>query len=129
MVKLPLETLALWRARLSAVFLLLCLVFAHFLCLLLPVLIALYFLLFFWYYPKLFKSYQISIEAKRLILCYGVLLYRQKVCLFDKNPVIYAFSTPFARLFKLELVMLRTTYGFIMLPEVELGEVCKYVQV
>ena len=127
MVKLPLETLALWRARLSAVFLLLCVVFARFLCLLLPVLVALYLLLFFWYYPKLFKSYQISIEAKRLILCYGVLLYRQKVCLFDKNPVIYAFSTPFARLFKLELVMLRTTYGFIMLPEVELGEVCKYV--
>ena len=127
MVKLPLETLALWRARLSAVFLLLCVVFARFLCLLLPVLVALYLLLFFWYYPKLFKSYQMSIEAKRLILCYGVLLYRQKVCLFDKNPVIYAFSTPFARLFKLELVMLRTTYGFIMLPEVELGEVCKYV--
>lgn len=129
MVKLPLKTLALWRARLSAVFLLLCVAFAHFLCLLLPVLIALYFLLFFWYYPKLFKSYQISIEAKRLILCYGVLFCRQKVCFFEKAPVIYAFSTPLARLFKLELVILRTTYGFIMLPEVKLGEVCKYVQV
>lgn len=129
MVKLPLETLALWRARLSAVFLLLCVVFARFLCLLLPVLVALYLLLFFWYYPKLFKSFKISFQENGLILCYGVLLCRQKVCFFENAPVIYAFSTPLARIFKLELVMLRTTYGFITLPEVELGVVCKYVQV
>lgn len=129
MVKLPLKTLVLWRARLFAVCLLLCVALAHFLCVLLPVLIIAYLLLFFWYLPALFKSFEVSFEEKRLILCYGVLLRRQKICFFDRPPAIYAFSTPLARILGSELVILRVTYGFIIPPETECGRFCENVQV
>lgn len=129
MVRLPLKTLALWRARLSAVCLLLCVALAHFLCVLLPALVAAHLLLFFWYLPALFKSFEVSFEEKRLILRHGVLFRRQKICFFDAPPAICAFSTPLARIFRLELVILRTTYGLIVLPETECGRICENVQV
>lgn len=123
MVKLPLKTLALWRARLSAVFLLLCAVFTHFFRFLLPAFLIIYLLLFFWYIPSLFKSFQIKLGRNRLELSYGVLLCRKKVCFFARTPVIFAFSSPLAAVLRVELVVLRTTYGFIFLPEAERGAV------
>lgn len=129
MVKLPQKTLMLWRIRLSVLFLLLCPVFTRFLFFWLPILILLYLLMFFWYLPTLFKSFTIFFDDKKLIVSYGALFCRQKVCRFAKTPTIYSFSSPIARLFKIELVFLRTVYGIIVLPETEHGSVIKYVKI
>lgn len=127
MVKLPPKTLALWRARLSVLFFALLAVFAHFLSLLVPLLILLYFLLFFWYLPALFISFETRFLANCAEISYGVIRSVKKSYFFTAKPAVRSYSSPFARLLGLEAVVLRLGCSFVILPEQELGVWCRYV--
>ncbi len=128
--ELPHKTLTLWRVRLLLAILTVLGALALFLrplaVMLLPFALIIYILVGVWYLPRFVKSFAVHRLPSGMLICYGVILKRRRHYFMGADAPIFCVATPLAALFGLEAAYFRTAYGFIILPECERGEWCKY---
>lgn len=133
-LKLPKNTLTLWKLRaLAATLLFLGLLsyFCHgyrwFLFAVL-IIICLFEAIIFWYLPCLFKNYKIEYISGAVVVTYGVIIKTTHIMPFSKLIYAETMTSPMAKFLGLKAVTLKAARSRILIPELLSDDAERFVK-
>ncbi len=132
-LKLPRKTLSLWKIRTTVGVLLFFGVFSYFfhsLDLFLPVtivIVCLYEALILWYFPALFKSYNIKYINGAVVIESGVIIKTTHIMPFSRMIYTESITSPLAKLMGLSAITLKAARSRILIPDLLQSEAERFV--
>ncbi len=119
------KTLFLWQLRVGAAFAALTLFFAllaaYSIYLYIPAALAVLLgvILIFCYLPAFFSRYKVFVGKTSVVVTRGVFVVKSHIMPFKRLVFAGGYSTPLARLFRLEGITLRAARATVIMPEIE----------
>ena len=127
---LPTKTKTLWQIRFVCVIVFLC--FISFLFgrslrwYLIFIILTIGAAITFVYLPLYLKSYKITVDTAFVAISKGVLIKITNIMPYPRLIYAQCYTTPLSSLFKMKIILLKATRGWIFVPEMEIIS-CEYL--